>query len=105
MPKNCVNKCVPDFVDSNLKWYVCDDLLTYIDELKYKEFIRDTDAHFKNEKVVNFNIIHYECRDDPLCNSVKNYRTLRSKDFKGYSQKEKKWQYFQLFEQKERFTF
>ena len=69
----CVNKYIPDHVNQNLKWYEHDGLLTYIDELKYKDFIRNADAHFKNAQIVNFDIIHHEYRGDPLENSLKTY--------------------------------
>ena len=71
MSKRCVNKYIPDPVNQNLKCYGCDGLLTYIDELKYKVFIRNPDAYFKNAQIVNFDIIHQEYRGNPLENSVK----------------------------------
>ena len=48
MSRKCVNKYIPDHVDQHLKWYKRDGFLTYIDVLKYKDFIRNPDAHFKN---------------------------------------------------------
>ena len=48
MSRKCVNKHIPDHVDQHLKLYEHDGFLTYIDVLKYKDFIRNPDAHFKN---------------------------------------------------------
>ena len=90
MRKKCVNKYIPDHVDHNLKWHEFDGLLTYINELKYKNFIQNPDAHFKTAQIVNFDIIHHECRGDLLENVVKTYETICKKEFKGYSLKEKK---------------
>ena len=42
----------------DLPWYERDGLLTYFDQLKYKEFICDPDAAVKNTEVINFDMIH-----------------------------------------------
>ena len=34
--------------------------------LKYKEMTDDPDFYFKNKKVINFDMIHDQCRSDPL---------------------------------------
>ena len=59
MSKKIVNKYVPKFAQhSELPWYECDGLLSYIDALKCEEFLKDADCHFKTAQVVNFDIIH-----------------------------------------------
>ena len=46
------------------------DLMTYIDDLKYDNFVvNDMDSHFSDVKVVNFDIIHHDCHGDKLQNS------------------------------------
>ena len=45
------------------------DLMTYLDNLKYEHFIEDIDSHFSRAKITNFNILHHQCRSDPLQNS------------------------------------
>ena len=40
--------------------------MSYFDHLKFKEMPDQPDYHFRNIKVVNFDIIHHECRGDPL---------------------------------------
>ena len=62
------------------------DLMTYFDDLKYNEFAKNTDSYFENVKLINFDIIHHECRGDKLQNPERCYRTIRSKDFKNYEQ-------------------
>ena len=76
-----VNKYVPRFAQhSELPWYERDGLLSYI----------DTDCHFKTVQVVNFDIIHHECRGDPLQGSYKEYQTINKKDMDNYSSNSKK---------------
>ena len=61
--------------------------MTYFDDLKYNEFAKDTDSYFENVKLINFDIIHHECRGDKLQNPERYYRTTRNKDFKNYEQR------------------
>ena len=51
-----VNKCIPEYVPSDLKWYERDGLLTCIDQIKYQHFNKDTDSYLKKAKVI---IIYY----------------------------------------------
>ena len=46
--------------------------------------------YFGHKKVVNFNIIHHECRGDPLEGSYNNYQTVKESDLKNYPKNEKK---------------
>ena len=36
---------------------------SYLDDLKYKETLNNTDKYFKEVKVVNFDIINHKCRE------------------------------------------
>ena len=91
MSKEIVNKYVPRFAQhSELPWYVRDGLLSYIDALKCEEFLKDTDSHFKTAQVENFDIIHHECRGDPLQGSYKEYQTVNKKNMDKYSSNSKK---------------
>ena len=47
---NFTNNYIPEFVPDNLKWYERDSLMTYIDKLKYDNFIKDTDRHLEKRK-------------------------------------------------------
>ena len=91
MSKKSVNKYIPRFAQhSELPWYERDDLLSYMDSLKCEEILKDTDSHCKTAQVVNFDIIHHECRRDPLQGSYKEYQTVNKKDMDNYSSNSKK---------------
>lgn len=61
---NFTNNYIPEFVLDNLNWYQRDGPMTYIDKLKYDNFVIDTDAHFKKMQIVSFDIIHRKARDE-----------------------------------------
>ena len=66
MSKIFFNSYVPEYVSENLPWYECDGLMTYIDHLKWKEFISDSDASIKNTTPnVKVCLVHF------LTNSIK----------------------------------
>ena len=52
------NSYVHEYVPEVLPLYEGDSLMTYIDKLKYKEFISDPHVAIKNTKVINFEMIH-----------------------------------------------
>ena len=54
------------YVSPNLKWYERGSFMTYIDQLKCKELINNTDDHFQKVKVINFNIIHKQCKGEKI---------------------------------------
>ena len=66
-PKFFSHKYVPEYAEDYFKlpWHER-DLMSYFDNLKFKEMPDQPDYHFRNKKVVNFDIIHHECRGDPL---------------------------------------
>ena len=45
MDTKFANKYFPDHVKSETKWYERDVLITYIDQLKYSEFIKNPDDY------------------------------------------------------------
>ena len=53
---------------------------------------KNPDKYFENKKVVNFDIMHHECRGDPLQWFYKGYQTVKSEDLKKYPRVEKKRQ-------------
>ena len=63
---------VPKFIPSNLKWYEHDGLDTWYPYNKCNEFLEDTDSHFKNRKIVNFDIIN----NDETKQTLKQYNTI-----------------------------
>ena len=48
----------------------------------YERINNNKEEYFKNAKIVNFDIIHNECRKDPLQNSIKYYQTIKQDDLK-----------------------
>ena len=59
----------------SLLWYER-DLITYFNHLKYKEMTDYLDFYFKKKKVINFDMIHHQCRGDPL--KKKNRKRVQS---------------------------
>ena len=60
------------------------DFLTYLDNLKYGEAMRDPDRFVKNVKIINFDIINYECRGAPLSKSYEYYQTVHENRLYNY---------------------
>ena len=71
-----VNNYVPDYPSTN--YYLHDTLL----KNKYKKIMENKKEYFSKAKVVSFDIIHHECRGDPLENSVKYYETIYKEDLR-----------------------
>ena len=65
------------------------DMMTYYDYLKYKEMSDNPENYFSKKKVVNFDLIHHQCRGDPLLKPEKDHKIISSDDFKKYPQQEK----------------
>ena len=47
---------------------------------KYEKINENKEEYFKNAKLVNFDIINNECRQEPLQNSIKYYQTIKEND-------------------------
>lgn len=88
--RNFANKYIPRHAPEDLLWYERDGLLTYIDQMKYKDFISDPDAHIRNKQVINFDMTHAQCRGTPRTHSDKYYQTLTERDMKKMPEKDKK---------------
>ena len=83
--KKLVNFYIPVYEPFNLKWYERDGLLTYIDQLKYIEFIENPAEDFRTVKVINVDIIHKECKGQPITDDLKKkYNTIDFNDFVKY---------------------
>ena len=80
-----IPKYVPQYVPDNLKWYERDSLLTWYYQCKCEDFLRNTDAHFKEAKTVNFDIIHGMCKGEEVPKKVfKQYQTVGHEDVLKY---------------------
>ena len=61
--------------------------MSYLDYLKYKHMSDNPDSYFEKKKVINFEIIHHQCKGDPLTKTEKEHKTVC--DFKNYPKDEK----------------
>lgn len=66
------NRYIPKFVPNNLKWYERDGLETWYLQNKCNDFINNTDEHFKQMKIINFDII----KNNVSTEKLKQYQTL-----------------------------
>ena len=88
MNKVVANKYVPTFQEDcfKLPWYER-DMMSYIDNVKYKTIRDDPDQYFDDVKVVNFDIIHHERNCDKLIGDYKDYKTFKTEDLSRYPKK------------------
>ena len=52
------------------------DLDDTLQKMKQKKIMDDPEYHFKNCYIINFDLIHNECRGDELSNTRKDYETI-----------------------------
>ena len=77
MASKPVNSYVPMYVPKNLPWYECDDLMTWYGQSKCTDFQRDTGKRFREAKIINFDIIHRQCRGEMVPpDLLKYYQTI-----------------------------
>ena len=82
MSQNLANKFVPKFVSNNLPWYERDGLMTWHEKGKCSDFLEDTDKHFQNKKIINFDIISQ--KGDISKENLKQYQTINHKEILSY---------------------
>ena len=58
--KLCMKQYILIKGQKKYEWYEC-DLISYINDLKYRHFLENMDSHFLRAKITNFDIIHHEC--------------------------------------------
>ena len=77
-----INKTI--YVNNYLPYYPMykDSLHESLLRNKYEKINKNKEEYFENAKIVNFDIIHNECRKDPLKNSVKYYETIKEENLK-----------------------
>ena len=81
------NNYIPKYEPSDLKWYKKNGLMTYIDQVKCEEFLSDPDKHFREKKVVNFDIIYKSIRGEEMPEGdLKKYQAVQNNRVKQYSQ-------------------
>ena len=75
------NEFIPPFVSKDLKWFERDRLETWYTSNKCEEFLENTDLHFKNRKIINFDMIKNDISDD----KTKQYQQTDHDEIKKYS--------------------
>ena len=64
---------VPTKVKPRTAYDTLDDTLN---RMTFNEIINNTDYHFENSYITNFDLIHHDCRGDPLKHTKKYYETI-----------------------------
>ena len=82
-----VSPFAPDY--NKLPWYER-DLMAYFSYKDYKDMADNPTQYFDTKHVVNFDIIHHECRGDKSKKAYKEHNTVNEDDFKNYPNNEKK---------------
>ena len=66
--------CVPTKAKARTAYDTLDDTLN---RMTFNEIINNTDYHFENSYITNFDLIHHNCRGDPLNNTI-SYEKLNN---------------------------
>ena len=74
MSKKLDNQFVPRFFSNNLPWYER--------EVKCQEFLEDTEKHFQNLKIINFDIIN--SKGTLSEDKIKQYQTINHCEILSY---------------------
>ena len=80
---NPSNTYIPKYVPDNLKWYERDGLLTWYKQCKCKDFLGNTDGHFEETEIVNFDIIHRWYREEDIPKRIPNCWSWRCHQVSG----------------------
>ena len=101
-----MNSYVPKSVPKDLSWYERDGLMTWYNQMKCEDFLRDTNKHFQEAKKVNFNIIHRQCYGEEVPKHLlKQYQTVDDKSVSEYSTSDQDKIFLVLFAQIEKTFF
>ena len=58
------------------------DLDITLKQMTFNEIVHDPQYHFENCYITNFDLIHHECRGDPLSYSRKHYESILNNKIK-----------------------
>ena len=92
---------IPEYAKDyhSLPWYE-KYLMRYFSYLDYKDMADNPDYYFDDKKVVNFEIIHHQCRGNPLKKTEKEHKTICADDFKNCPENEKSKTLYAVFRNK-----
>ena len=74
------NTFIPNYTPNNLKWYEKDGLETWYRQNKCNEFLSNTKELFPKRKIVNFDIITNDVKE----NDLKQYQTIDYDEIKHH---------------------
>ena len=83
MAKKFDNHFIPKYIPNDLAWYEKDGLDTWYLQNECNDFLRDTDEHFKEMKIVNFDLIKNNVSEE----HKKQYQQIDRHDILGYPPK------------------
>ena len=77
---NYTNKCVPELIPSDLRWYERDGIMTWYDQVKSEQFLEDVNKHFSETKIVNFDMINKSIKGEEISEGLlRDYQTVHKK--------------------------
>ena len=79
--KKVDNRFIPTYVPKDLPWYKCEGLLIWYDQNKCEEFLENTDEHFQNLQILNFDLINTNVKIDD--DKLKQYQTINHHEIMG----------------------
>ena len=89
MASKPTNSYVPKYMPEILPWYERDGLMTWHDQGKCADFLEDTNNHFREAKIINFDIIHRQCQGEVvLPDLLKYYQIINKNTVSGYHSSE-----------------
>ena len=71
----------PSYVSPNLKWYERDGLDTWYKQNKCQEFLENTDKHFEQRKIKNFDMINDGEKRNKI---IQQHQTVGHEEIKKY---------------------
>ena len=83
MAKKFDNHFIPKYIPNDLAWYEKDGLDTWYLQNECNDFLRDTDEHFKEMKIVNFDLIKNNVSEE----HKKQYQQIDHHEIMGYPPK------------------
>ena len=79
--KKIDNRFIPTYVPKDLPWYKHEGLLVWYDQNKCEEFLENTDEHFQNIQILNFDLINTNVKIDD--DKLKQYQTIDHHEIMG----------------------
>lgn len=76
---HCSNNYILEYVLPNHPWYERDGFMTWYDQVKYEDFLKNCKQHFEDTKIINFHYTRREARGETVPDGgLKNIRPYRT---------------------------